>query len=45
MGNASKITLPVVVVKSALAAQGALKGMPEGWNQSLDRIEELLEKI
>ncbi|HYA86529.1 MAG TPA: SRPBCC domain-containing protein [Nitrospirota bacterium] len=43
-GKTSTITVHVTVMKSAPAAQGALKGMPEGWNQSLDRLAELLVK-
>jgi uncharacterized protein YndB with AHSA1/START domain len=44
MINTTKIMLQADVVKTTTAVQEALEGMPEGWNQSLDRLEELLTK-
>ena len=38
----TKLTLHAVVVKATPAAKGALQGMEEGWNQSLDRLAEYL---
>jgi uncharacterized protein YndB with AHSA1/START domain len=38
----TKLTLHVVVTKAAPGAEGALAGMEEGWNQSLDRLAEEL---
>ena len=38
----TKLTLQVVVVKSAPEAEAALDGMEEGWNQSLDRLADYL---
>ena len=40
----TKLTLHAVVVKAAPGVEGALEGMDEGWNQSLDRLAELLAK-
>ena len=40
----TKLTLHAVVVKAAPAVEGALEGMEEGWNQSLDRLTEHLAK-
>jgi uncharacterized protein YndB with AHSA1/START domain len=39
----TKLTLQAVVVKAAPEMAGALDGMEEGWNQSLDRLEEVLQ--
>ena len=36
------LTLHVVVVKAAPAAQGALAGMDTGWSQTLDKLAEYL---
>ncbi len=38
----TKLTLQVVVVKATSIAAQALAGMEEGWNQSLDRLAEIL---
>lgn len=38
----TKLTLDIVVTKAAPAAEGALAGMEEGWNQSLDSLAEIL---
>ena len=38
----TKLTLQAVVVKSAPAVAASLDGMEEGWNQSLDRLAEVL---
>ena len=40
----TKVTMQAVVVKSAPEAAAALKGMEEGWRQSLDRLAEHLAK-
>lgn len=34
----TKLTMHAVVTKAAPGAEGALKGMEEGWNQSLDKL-------
>jgi uncharacterized protein YndB with AHSA1/START domain len=44
LGGKTKLTLKAVVVKSAPEVAGALAGMEAGWNQSLDRLGELLGK-
>lgn len=44
MGSKTRITLQAGVVKSTPAVKGALAGMEEGWKQSFDRLDELLEK-
>ncbi len=41
----TRLTLHVVVTKAAPAAEGALAGMEEGWNQSLDSLEEELSSL
>ena len=41
-GGKTKLTLRVVVVKATPEVEGALAGMEEGWNQSLDRLAEAL---
>jgi uncharacterized protein YndB with AHSA1/START domain len=38
------LTLHAVVVRATPAVDGALAGMEEGWNQSLDRLADLLAK-
>jgi uncharacterized protein YndB with AHSA1/START domain len=43
-GNKTKLTLQAYVMKATPAAEGALAGMEEGWNQGLDRLEEFLAK-
>ena len=40
----TKLTLHVVMVKAEPGAEGALDGMEEGWNQSLDKLVEYLAK-
>ena len=37
-GGKTKVTLRAAVVKAAAGVSGALAGMDEGWNQSLDRL-------
>jgi uncharacterized protein YndB with AHSA1/START domain len=44
-GKKTKLIWPAEVLKATSAAEGALEGMEEGCNQSLDRLEELLTKI
>jgi uncharacterized protein YndB with AHSA1/START domain len=39
-GGKTKLTLQEVVVRSTPAAEWALSGMEEGWNQSLDKLAE-----
>ncbi|HYP39949.1 MAG TPA: SRPBCC domain-containing protein [Chloroflexia bacterium] len=41
----TKLTVHAVVTKAAPAAEGALAGMEEGWNQSLDRLAEYVENV
>jgi uncharacterized protein YndB with AHSA1/START domain len=36
------LTLQAVVIKATPEMEGALAGMEEGWNQSLDKLENLL---
>lgn len=38
----TKLTVHAVVTKAAPAAEGALAGMEEGWNQSLDRLADFV---
>ena len=38
----TKLIVQAVVTRAAPEAAGALAGMEEGWNQSLDRLAELL---
>jgi uncharacterized protein YndB with AHSA1/START domain len=42
-GGKTKLMLQSVVVKSVPEVQGALDGMEEGWNQSLDKLAEFLK--
>ncbi len=44
-GGKTKLTLHVVVTKAAPEAAGALEGMEEGWNQSLDSLSEVLANL
>ncbi len=44
MVNTTMIMLQAEVMKTTPAVQEALEEMSEGWNQSLDRLEELLAK-
>lgn len=39
----TKLTLHVVVTRATPASEGALAGMEEGWNQSLDKLTEHLD--
>ncbi|HEX8235025.1 MAG TPA: SRPBCC domain-containing protein [Abditibacteriaceae bacterium] len=39
----TKLTVQAVVVKAAPELAGALDGMEEGWSQSLDRLEEVVQ--
>ncbi len=43
LDNKTKLTLHAVVVKAVPEVAGALAGMEEGWNQSLDRFAALVE--
>lgn len=36
----TKLTVHAVVTKAALAAEGALAGMEQGWSESLDRLAD-----
>lgn len=40
----TRMMLQVVIIKSSPEAKRALDGMQEGWNQSLDKLAELLVK-
>lgn len=40
----TKLTLHAVVVKAAPDMKFALDGMNQGWNESIDKLEELLAK-
>ncbi len=42
-GKKTRLTLVAAIVKSMPAAETALAGIEEGWNQSLDRLAELLD--
>jgi uncharacterized protein YndB with AHSA1/START domain len=44
LGDKTKIILMADVRKTSPEARKALDGMPEGWYQSFDRLEELLAK-
>lgn len=44
-GKKTKLIWHAEVLKATSAAEGALEGMEQGCNQSLDRLEELLTKI
>jgi uncharacterized protein YndB with AHSA1/START domain len=41
----TKMTLSAVVVKSTPEACGSVEGMNVGWNQSIDRLADLLETV
>jgi uncharacterized protein YndB with AHSA1/START domain len=41
----TKLTMHAQVIKAGPSVADAIAGMDEGWNQSLDRLNELLEKI
>jgi uncharacterized protein YndB with AHSA1/START domain len=41
----TKLTVHAVVTKSAPAAEGALAGMEQGWNQSLDRLADYVANV
>jgi uncharacterized protein YndB with AHSA1/START domain len=43
-GGKTKLTMHALVTKAAPGSEGALAGMEEGWNQSLDKLEEFLDK-
>jgi uncharacterized protein YndB with AHSA1/START domain len=43
LDNKTKLTLHAVVLKAVPEVAGALAGMEEGWNQSLDRFAALVE--
>ena len=43
-GN-TKLTVHAVIVKRSPEVEAALDGMEDGWNQSLDRLGELVSKI
>ena len=40
----TRVTVHAVVTKATPEAEGALDGMEEGWNQSLDKLAEFLAK-
>jgi uncharacterized protein YndB with AHSA1/START domain len=44
LGDKTKLMLTAAVIKATSAALRAVEGMEAGWNQSLDRLEELLAK-
>ncbi len=44
-GGRTELRIQVNVSKQTPAAAQYLKGMGEGWNQSLDRLEEFLEGV
>jgi uncharacterized protein YndB with AHSA1/START domain len=41
----TKVTVHVIVLKASAAVAGALAGMEMGWNQSLDKLAELIAQI
>lgn len=41
--NKTKMTLHVVITKTTPEAEGPLKGMEQGWGQSIDKLEERLQ--
>ncbi len=41
----TKLTVQAVITKAAPEAAGALAGMEEGWNQSLDNLADLLVSV
>jgi uncharacterized protein YndB with AHSA1/START domain len=43
-GGKTKLTLHATVVKATPEVAGPLSGMEAGWNQSLDRLAQTLEK-
>jgi uncharacterized protein YndB with AHSA1/START domain len=40
----TKMTLHIIVTKTTPQAEGPLQGMEAGWTQSIDKLEELLNK-
>lgn len=44
LGDKTKMTLHIVVTKVSPRGEFALSGMETGWNQSIDKLGELLEK-
>jgi uncharacterized protein YndB with AHSA1/START domain len=40
----TKLTVKAEVTRTSPEAEQAISGMDEGWNQSLDRLEELVSK-
>jgi uncharacterized protein YndB with AHSA1/START domain len=44
LGDKTRLTVHAEVMKATPTAEGALEGMEEGWNQSLDRLGGLLAK-
>jgi uncharacterized protein YndB with AHSA1/START domain len=42
-GNKTKLTVEAKVTKAVDSGENYLKGMNEGWNQSLDRLADLLK--
>jgi uncharacterized protein YndB with AHSA1/START domain len=45
LGNKTKFTMSVVVVKTSPQAAGPLSGMEQGWSQSLEKLTTLLEEL
>ncbi|MGA7160897.1 MAG: SRPBCC domain-containing protein [Bacteroidota bacterium] len=43
-GGRTKVTLHVVVLKATAEMAGPLRGMKEGWSQSLDKLDEFISK-
>jgi uncharacterized protein YndB with AHSA1/START domain len=44
-GGKTKLTMHALVTRATPAAEGALSGMEEGWNQSLDSLEEYIGRM
>jgi len=45
LGDKTEMTMTVVIKRIAPDMIEALEGMNEGWNQSLDRVEEVLAQL
>lgn len=43
-GNKTKVVVHAIVIRATPAAAGALSGMEQGWNESLDRLDDLMKK-
>jgi uncharacterized protein YndB with AHSA1/START domain len=44
-GGKTKLTMHALVTRATPAAEGALAGMEEGWNQSLDSLDEYIRRM